>query len=75
MQHSLIKKIGLTSLTALLGASTAFAQDATDAGKTVTTTTSGNNQLEITLDSNDGFVGFCNLVTWACFAGIGQAGD
>ncbi len=46
MQHSLIKKTGLTVLIALLGASTVLAQDATDAGKTVT---SGYNQLEILL--------------------------
>jgi cytochrome c oxidase cbb3-type subunit III len=46
MQHSLLKKTGLTVLTALLGASTVLAQDATDAGKTVT---SGYNQLEILL--------------------------
>lgn len=47
MQHiRLLKKIGLTSLTTLLGISAAMAQDATPAVKTAT---SGSNQLEILL--------------------------
>ena len=47
MQHiRLLKKIGLTSLTTLLGISAAMAQDATTTGKT---STSGNNLLTLLL--------------------------